>query len=164
MGSPKYWLAIPIVAPAMQITTETWNSFCQICHLLLGCAKFIWEQYKLLFIQNTVALGSTVIRSKTLFFWHGTLDTFHRYWNTDLTRTINMTIFRQRCDFDRLASFVHLKNKKYPQPIFWHSSDRSYLEANYLVVELEGPVVDVDLLKLEVVDEVLEHVRHPAKL
>ena len=35
------------------------------------------------------------------------------------------------------------------------------MEANYLVVELEGPVVDVDLLKLEVVDEVLEHVRHP---
>ena len=30
-----------------------------------------------------------------------------------------------------------------------------------LVEELEGPVVDVDFLKLEVVDEVLEHVRHP---
>ena len=38
------------------------------------------------------------------------------------------------------------------------------MEATYLVVELEGPVVNVDLLKLEVVDEVLEHVRHPAKL
>ena len=25
MGSPKYWLAMPIVAPAMHITTETWN-------------------------------------------------------------------------------------------------------------------------------------------
>ena len=31
----------------------------------------------------------------------------------------------------------------------------------YLVIELEGPVVDVDVLKLEVVDEVLQHVRHP---
>ena len=25
MGSPKYWLAMPIVAPAMHITTETWK-------------------------------------------------------------------------------------------------------------------------------------------
>ena len=38
------------------------------------------------------------------------------------------------------------------------------MEGNYLVVEFEGPVVNVDLLKLEVVDEVLEHVRHPGKM
>ena len=69
----------------------------------------------------------------------------------------------QRCDMDRLASFENLQNKKQPHS-FLTLSDRSYLEANYLVVELEGPVVDVDLLKLEVVDEVLEHVRHPAKM
>ena len=37
----------------------------------------------------------------------------------------------------------------------------SHIDTKYLVVELEGPVVDVDFLKLEVVNEVLEHVRHP---
>ena len=63
-------------------------------------------------------------------------------------------------DWQALGIF---KTKSIPI-LFSHSSDRSYLEANYLVVELEGPVVDVDLLKLEVVDEVFEHVRHPAKM
>ena len=36
-----------------------------------------------------------------------------------------------------------------------------WMQNIYFIVELEGPVVDVDVLKLEVVDEVLQHVRHP---
>ena len=52
------------------------------------------------------------------------------------------------------------KSKQTPI-IFNFSRIWSHVDADYLVVELEGPVVDVDFLKLEVVNEVLEHVRHP---
>ena len=52
------------------------------------------------------------------------------------------------------------KSKQTPI-LFNFSCIWSHVDAKYLVVELEGPVVDVDFLKLEVVNEVLEHVRHP---
>ena len=51
------------------------------------------------------------------------------------------------------------QNKRQSSSLF--SCIWSHVDAKYLVVELEGPVVDVDFLKLEVVNEVLEHVRHP---
>ena len=70
MGSPKYWLAMPIVAPAMQITTETWNHLRHPSSEFMSLLKItvcICMNVITLFIQGTVALGSLRSFKNTVF-------------------------------------------------------------------------------------------------
>ena len=164
MGSPKYWLAMPIVAPAMQITTETWNHLRHPSSEFMSLLKItvcICMNVITLFIQGTVALGS--LRSfKNIVFTVG-----HIWSNPSLICHIITTNKLSILILDAKLTW-YMRNQNIWILFSWQtwSSDMiwSRLDAKYLVVELEGPVVDVDLLKLEVVNEVLEHVRHPAKL
>ena len=163
MGSPKYWLAIPIVAPAMHITTETWNYLrhpWSEFYFPLKVSFFCQQCYKICCLFRTLPpLGPLCVHSEKPCFQSLTHLTYLTHIDASHS-LIDLSLWSDRDSFCDHNSNAQTDNEIKTNGILL-TLDHIWKQDMYLVIELEGPVVDVDVLKLEVVDEVLQHVRHP---